>query len=76
VWIQEAPLALSDGERLDLHVYLDGPILAVFANDCQCVTQRFYQEHDDSTGVVAFIRDGDASIVSLDAWELDPTNPW
>ncbi|WP_436927484.1 glycoside hydrolase family 32 protein [Halosimplex amylolyticum] len=76
VWVQEAPFALTEGERLSLQLFLDGSILEVFANDRQCVTQRLYPDREDSTGVSVFARGGDASVESIDTWDLIATNPW
>ncbi len=75
VTAQEAPLELAPGEPLKLRVFLDRSILEVLANGRQCVTQRIYPTRGDSLGVSAFIRGGDATM-TLDAWDMAPTNPW
>ena len=35
----EAPLTLAPGEPLKLRVFIDGPMIEVFANSRQCITQ-------------------------------------
>lgn len=74
VRIQTAPFALEPGEPLRLRVFLDKSILDVYANARQCVTQRVYPTRADSVGVSLFSRQGTATIRSLTAWDLEPTN--
>ena len=76
VTVQEAPFALAPGEPLELRVFLDRSILEVFANGRQCVTQRIYPTRPDSLGVSLFARGGSATVPTLDAWDLAPSNPW
>jgi sucrose-6-phosphate hydrolase SacC (GH32 family) len=73
---QVAPLELKPGEPLRLRVYLDRSVLEVFANQRQCLTQRIYPTRGDSDGVILFARGGSATVRSLDAWDLSPTNSW
>ena len=40
--VTAAPLSLAAGEPLRLRVFLDGPLLEVFANGRQCLTQVVY----------------------------------
>lgn len=70
---QEAPFELKPGELLELHIYLDHSIMEVFANGRQCITQRIYPTRDDSVGVAFFARGGAAKVVSLEAWDMNPT---
>ena len=70
VTTQSAPLALSVGEPLHLRVFLDHSILEVFANGKQCITQRIFPTRDDSLGVSLHTSDGEAYLLSLDAWEI------
>jgi beta-fructofuranosidase len=66
----EAPLSLPVGERLRLRVFLDGPMLEVFANDRQCVTQQIFPALPDSVQVKACARGGEATLLSLRAWDM------
>lgn len=40
--IHSFPIHLSPGETLDLHIYVDGSVLEVFANGWATLTSRFY----------------------------------
>ncbi len=64
------PLYLEDGEPLHLRVFIDRSIVEVFANGRQCLTLRAYPTRQDSTGVSVFARGGEASLVSLDAYQM------
>ena len=57
--VVEAPFALGPGETLKLRVFLDKPMLEVFANDRQCVTQQIFPASREALGVKAFARGGD-----------------
>ncbi|WP_436927545.1 glycoside hydrolase family 32 protein [Halosimplex amylolyticum] len=65
-----APLVLGDDEPLRLRVFIDRSVVEVFANGRQAITSRVYPERDDSVGVAAFARRGDAELVSLDAHQM------
>lgn len=68
----DAPLALEEGEHLRLRVFVDGPMLEVFANDRQCVTQVVYPLGDDTDRVKLCARGGSARAISVDAWQMAP----
>lgn len=68
----EAPLALLPGEPLRLRVFLDGPMLEVFANDRQCVTQQVFPSREDSQFIGFLSRGAPATLRSLDAWTMAP----
>lgn len=68
----EAPFRLWPGEALRLRVFLDGPMLEVFANDRQCVTQQVFPAGRDALGVKAFARGGTATVLGGDAWQMAP----
>ncbi|MBM3500150.1 MAG: hypothetical protein FJX74_15955, partial [Armatimonadetes bacterium] len=68
----EAPFGLPEGEPLRLRVFLDGPLMEVFANDRQCVTQVVYPKRDDSLGIRLCVRGGAAQVETLRAWEMAP----
>jgi len=74
VRVQEAPLALAPGERLHLRIFRDCSVIEVFANGCQCLTQRIYPTRSDSLGIALFSRGGRSLVKSLDAWDLAAIN--
>ncbi|MEL7185913.1 MAG: glycoside hydrolase family 32 protein [Pseudomonadota bacterium] len=73
---QVAPLALSEGELLELRIFIDRSIVEVYANDRQCMTQRIYPTRDDSTGIELFSKGGTMTVKRLRAWDMAATNPW
>jgi len=68
----EAPLALAAGELIRLRAFIDGPMLEVFANDRQCVTQVVFPQRADSLGIRLCATGGAATVSRLDAWEMRP----
>ena len=66
----EAPLALGQGENLRLRVFVDGPVLEVFANERQCVTTQVYPALRESRQVKLCARGGGARLVGGEAWEM------
>ncbi|MFO0890348.1 MAG: GH32 C-terminal domain-containing protein [Isosphaeraceae bacterium] len=68
----EAPFSLRPGEPLRLRVFLDGPMLEVFANDRQCITQQVFPSRKDSVQVRLLARGGSATLSSLQAWDMAP----
>lgn len=68
----EAPLELQSGEPLRLRIFIDGPILEVFANDRQCLTQVIFPQREDSVEVALRASGGPARLVCADAWEMAP----
>ncbi|MBN1443218.1 MAG: GH32 C-terminal domain-containing protein, partial [Planctomycetes bacterium] len=70
--VVEAPLALEGGEPLRLRIFLDGPMLEVFANGRQCITQQVFTEHAEAHGVKVCARGGAARLIRADAWDIAP----
>ena len=73
VWARSSeigPIVMSEGEPLELRVFIDRSVIEVFANDRQCLTVRVYPERDDSRGVSVFSRGADAKLLSLDSWQM------
>ncbi|MGQ9731772.1 MAG: glycoside hydrolase family 32 protein [Candidatus Zipacnadales bacterium] len=68
----DAPLTLSEGEPLRLRVFIDGPMLEVFANDRQCVTQVVFPESPDSKLIRLCAKGGTALALRVDAWTMAP----
>ena len=66
----EAPLEQSPGEPLRLRVFRDKPLLEVFANDRQCITQVIYPKDKAATGVKVITAGGAARLVSGEVWDM------
>jgi len=73
------PQATTDSQRmtvtpydapLSLHVFVDGSIVEVFANERQCLTSRVYPESAAATGISLSAVGGSATVTDLDCWEL------
>lgn len=73
---QKAPFALQPGEPLKLRVFLDRSILEVYANERQALVQRIDPTREDSVGISLFAKGGQATLVTLDAWDMAPATPW
>jgi beta-fructofuranosidase len=67
---QDGPLILAPGEPLDLRIFVDRSLLEVFANERTCLTSRIYPTRADSQGISLFAEDGEAMVLSVDAWEM------
>jgi len=74
--IEAGPLALRDGEPLLLRVFVDKSVVEVFANGRQAVMRRIYPSREDSVGVTLFATGGPATVTTLAAWDLMPSNPY
>jgi len=74
--VEAGPFALNDGERLKLRVFVDKSVVEVFANSRQAVMRRVYPSRADSAGVSLFANGGDASVHSIEAWNITPSNPY
>lgn len=68
--VQGGRVALRAGERLKLHVFLDGSVVEVFANDRACLAERIYPTRPDSLGIELFTEGGTATVERLDVWEM------
>ncbi|MBI5833270.1 MAG: GH32 C-terminal domain-containing protein [Armatimonadetes bacterium] len=67
----EAPFALAPGEALHLRVFVDGPVIEVFANDRQVLTQQVFPA-GEAPLVRAVAEGGAARLVALEAWRMAP----
>lgn len=72
--VEAGPFELKAGERLKLRVFVDKSVVEVFANDRQAVMRRIYPSRADSVGVRLFSKGGAATVSSLEAWEMMPSN--
>lgn len=68
--LHRRPFALKPGEALRLHVFIDGSVIEVCANERSCLSARIYPTRSDSVGVGAFARGGPAHLRALDVWKL------
>jgi beta-fructofuranosidase len=68
----EAPFELREGEKLRLRVFMDKPVLEVFANDRQCVTQQVFPQGRDALAVKVCAEAGEVRILGGDAWDMAP----
>lgn len=66
----DAPLELKPDELLKLRIFIDGPVLEVFANGRQCVTQQIFPLGERATQARFFAQGGSAELVSGKAWTL------
>jgi beta-fructofuranosidase len=64
-----APLSGAPGSPVRLHLYLDGSVLEVFANETTALTARIYEI---PTTALRLKLEGNADLISLDAWQMTP----
>jgi len=72
----EAPFAVADlpaGEDLELRVFVDGPLVEVFANDRQAVVSS-RKVYEGETTLSAFTVGTPTTLRSVEIWKLRPTN--
>jgi beta-fructofuranosidase len=68
--VSEVHLSPMEDGRIVLHLYLDRSSVELFANyGLKAMTNRIYPD-PDSLGIKLFARNGGATLVSLDVWEL------
>jgi beta-fructofuranosidase len=73
--MQSGPFDLAKGEPLRLHIFLDGSVIEIFANERACLTARVYPESPRSTRLGLFSSGGKAKLASLEGWEMRPISP-
>ncbi len=73
--VQGRTFELAEGERLTLHVFLDGSVIEVFANGRGCLAERIYPTRANSLGIDLFTQGGTAAVGRLDVWELQSIWP-
>lgn len=69
-WANMASHVLASDEKLDLHVFLDGSVIEIFANNRTRLASRIYPSNTDSQGVAVVSRQNDGRLHSLDIWKL------
>lgn len=65
-----APFVLAQNEPVTLRIFIDRSMVEVFVNDKQCVALRVYPGRNDSQGVSIKAIGEDASLLSLDSWQM------
>jgi beta-fructofuranosidase len=68
--VTTAPFPHPSFEPLKLRVFLDGPMLEVFAGDTLCLTQQVFPLQKESLEFKAFARGGNARIRGGDVWDM------
>jgi len=74
--IERAPFELKEGEPLTLRVFVDKPVVEVFANDRQAIGRRVYPIRPDSLDVTLFTEGGTATFTTVKAWRMMPSQPY
>ncbi|MFN2157115.1 MAG: glycoside hydrolase family 32 protein [Anaerolineae bacterium] len=74
--VEEAPLAVPDGQPLRLRVFVDHSVVEVFANDRQAIARRVYPEREDSDQVRLYCQGGATTFSEIETWEMMPSNGW
>lgn len=67
---ETAPVFLLPGEPLKLRIFIDKSVVEVFVNGKQCLGARVYPGRDDSIGVSLRSQGADATLKSMDAWQM------
>jgi beta-fructofuranosidase len=62
-------MPVADEDPLSLHVFVDGSVVEVFANERRCLTGRVYPGRE-STGVSVRGIGGEARVERVDVWGL------
>ena len=74
--VEAGPLELKSNEPLKLRVFVDKSVVEVFANGRQAVMRRVYPSRADSVGVAVFSNGGPASVTTLEAWNMMPSQSY
>lgn len=69
-WTEAGAHPLGPEELLDLRIFLDHSVLAVFANGRNAITTRIYPARIDSLGLDLYTFESSARIVDLRIWSL------
>jgi beta-fructofuranosidase len=64
-----APLPGPPGSPVRLHMFLDGSVLEVFANEIVALTARVYR---NPSGPLRLKLEGDVTLASLHTWQMKP----
>ena len=64
-----APIPGPPGASIQLHIFLDGSVLEIFANGTTALTARVYRK---PSGPIRLSFEGNAELKSLDVWQIKP----
>jgi beta-fructofuranosidase len=64
-----APIPGVAGDPIRLHMFLDGSVLELFADNTVALTARLYQ---NASTTLRLKLEGDVEVVSLGAWQMKP----
>ncbi|MDX1687698.1 MAG: glycoside hydrolase family 32 protein [Candidatus Promineifilaceae bacterium] len=64
------PYKPAPGEKVRLHLFLDGSVLELFINQRQAASTRIYPLRRDSVGLALFATGGTAGVERLDVWQM------
>lgn len=64
-----APLG-TEGDSVQLRVFVDRSVIEVFADDAVCLASRVYPTRADADGLALIARGGKAIARSIDIWEM------
>jgi len=70
---QRIPFQLQVGEELDLHLFIDGCIVEVIANNRTFAVQTIYPSRRDSIHAHLFSRGGESEVRSLETFKMNST---
>ncbi|MDC0935956.1 glycoside hydrolase family 32 protein, partial [Pirellulales bacterium] len=74
--VESGPFELAEGEPLRLRVFVDKSVVEVFANERQAAVRRIYPSRRDSVEARLFSVGGPATVNTLQAWDIMPSNPY
>ena len=63
-------ILLTEDENLKLRVFVDKSVVEVFVNGRQCLAVRVYPGREDSVGGSLRAQGADATLRSLDVWQM------
>lgn len=66
----EIALALGEPRQIRLHLFLDKSVLEVYVDDGRAAVTRLIDSAQEDQGVELFAEDGRASVLQIDAWEM------
>ena len=59
-----------------LRVFVDKPVIEIYADDRQAIGRRVYPGRNDSLGIVLFANGAEASFFRVKVWDMMPSNPY
>ena len=71
-----APVARRGPQALVRHPVQRGQVMQHVGPLRQAVLRRIYPSRKDAVGVALFSNGGPASVTSLEAWQMMPSNPY